>query len=181
MRRCGVPALLAGLLLIAACAGAETISGPAPGKKLAPLRVFAATGAQEGKELDYVAERGDKPTIYVLVSEWDRPVARFLKTLDSAVHEESPQALVVAIWLTADKEATKTYLPRAQQSLKFENTPLTVFLGDKNGPNDWDVNPNARVTVVIARKGVVTDRIGYVSINDTEVPAVREKLHKALK
>ena len=169
------------LLLLGAAAGAQIVSGPAPGKQLAPLRVFAATGAREGKELDYVAERGDKPTVYVLIRDWDRPVARFLKTLDGAVHEDSAEALVVAAWLTDEKEETKNYLPRAQQSLKLEVTPLTVFLGDRAGPNEWDISPDARVTVVVARGGKSKAHFGFVSINEMHVPRVREALGKALK
>jgi hypothetical protein len=172
-----------GTLIISATAGwaADPISGPEPGKKIAPLKVFAATGPKEGKELDYAAERGERPTVYVLIRDWDRPVARFIKTLDGAVKEESDQALAVAAWLTDDKDATKKYLPLAQQSLKLEVTPLVVALADKPGPDDWDINPDARVTVVVAKKGKVAARFGYLSINDTDVRRVRASLREALK
>jgi hypothetical protein len=178
-RQCGPFALA--ILLAATGVGAQDPSGPEPGKRLAPLKVFAATGPSEGKELDYVAERGEKTTVYVLIREWDRPVARFLKTLDAAVRGESAQAVVVAAWLTDEKEETKTYLPRAQQLLKLEVTPLTVFLGDKAGPNEWDVNPSARVTVVVAKNRTVTARFGFASLNETNVPPVREAVRKAVK
>ena len=167
--------------LIAGFAVADTVSGPEPGKKLAPLRVFAATGEQQGKELDYVSERAAKLTVYVLVREWDRPAARFLKALDGAVQAESAQAIVVAAWLTDDKEATKRYLPLAQQSLKFQVTPLCAFLGDRAGPNEWDISPDARLTVVIARDGVSRARFGFGSVNEQDVPPVREGLKKALQ
>jgi hypothetical protein len=160
---------------------AEPISGPEPGRKIAPLKVFAATGPKEGKELDYAAERGEKPTVYVLIRDWDRPVARFLKALDVAVKEESDQALVVAAWLTDDREATKKYLPLAQQSLKLEVTPLVVALAEKPGPDDWDINPDARITVVVAKRGKVTARFGYLSINETDVRRVRAALREASK
>lgn len=172
---------LIAVLGLAASVHAEPPSGPAVGKKLAPLRVFAATGPQEGKELDYVAERGERLTVFVFIREWDRPVARFLKTLDSAVREESAQGTVVATWLTDEIEKTKSYLPLAQQSLKLEATPLTVFPGDRNGPNDWDLNPGARVTVVVARGAAARTSFGFGSINETDVPMVREAIRKALK
>jgi hypothetical protein len=154
---------------LAACVHADPPSGPAAGKKLAPLRVFAATGPQE------------RLTVFVFIREWDRPVARFLKTLDSAVREESAQGTVVATWLTDEVEKTKSYLPLAQQSLKLEATPLTVFPGDRNGPNDWDLNPGARVTVVVSRGATARASLGFGSINETDVPAVREAIRKALK
>lgn len=173
-------ALVALFGLVLGCQ-ADVPSGPMVGKKLAALRVFAATGPQEGKELDYVADRGERLTVYVFIREWDRPVARFLKGLDSAVREESAQGLVVATWLTDDVEKTKGYLPFAQQSLKFQSTPLTVFPGDRNGPNDWDLSPNARVTVVVARGATSRARYGFGSVNETNVPMVRAAIQKALK
>jgi hypothetical protein len=172
---------LVALLGLVAAGRADVPSGPPAGKKLAALRVFAATGPQAGKEVDYVADRGERLTVYVFIREWDRPVARFLKTLDSAVHEESAQGIVVATWLTDDVEKTKSYLPLVQQSLKFESTPLTLFPGDRNGPNDWDLNPGARVTVVVARGAASRARFGFGSINETDVPAVREAIKKAVK
>jgi hypothetical protein len=108
-------------------------------------------------------------------------VARFLKTLDAAVREESAQGVIVATWLTDEVEKTKSYLPLAQQSLKFEATPLTVFPGDRNGPNDWDLNPGARVTVVVARSATARARFGFGSVNETDVPSVREAVRKAVK
>lgn len=160
---------------------ADVPSGPAVGKKLAALPVFAATGPQAGKDVNYVADRGDRLTVYVFIREWDRPAARFLKALDAALHEESAQGLVVATWLTEDVEKTKAYLPLVQQSLKFEATPLTLFSGDRNGPNDWDLNPNSRVTVVVARGGTARARFGFGSLNETDIPPVRDAIRKAVK
>lgn len=154
-------------------------SGPPAGEKVPALRVFAATGPQKDKELDYAAERGDRVTVYVLISAWDRPVARFLKVLDGGIKGESATAEVVGTWLTDDKEPTKTYLPRAQQSLQMENTSLVVSLGDKTGPDGWNVNPNARVTVVVAAKGKVAQSFGYDSINETDVREVLQAVKKA--
>jgi hypothetical protein len=155
-------------------------SGPAAGEKIAPLKVYAATGPQKEKELDYAAERKEQPTVYVLIRDWDRPVARFLKTLDGAVKEDSARTEVVAVWLTDQQEQTKTYLPLAQQSLKMEVTSLSVFLGDKGGPDGWNVNPDARVTVVVADKGKAAASFGYNSINETDVREVRQAVKKVV-
>lgn len=155
-------------------------SGPPAGEKVPALRVFAATGPQKDKELDYAAQRADRVTVYVLISDWDRPVARFLKTLDGAVKGESATGEVVAAWLTDDKEKTKNYLPLAQQSLKMENTSLVVSLSDKTGPDNWNINPNVRVTVVVASGGKVVQANGYDSINETDVRDVLQGVKKAV-
>jgi hypothetical protein len=183
MRRLAIA--IAAALTTVACVGQagadDKMSGPAIGSAVPPLMVFAATGPHAGKNLDFSAERGDRPTVYLLIREFDRPVARFMKALDVAVPQESAEAHVVAAWCTDQREKTKEYLPRAQQSLKFEATSLTVATGDANGPNDWLVNPNVRVTVVVSRKKKVTATFGFVSINETSVREVRQALKKAVE
>jgi hypothetical protein len=166
--------------LLAVAAAAQITSGPNVGEASPALKVFAATGSHAGKELNYTTERGEKPTVFVLIREFDRPVGRFLKVLDGAVREDSAQAEVVAVWLTDKQEETRTYLPRVQMSIKLEATAFTVFPGDKNGPENWNVNPDARVTVAVANKGKVTATFGYASVNETDVGEVRMALKKAL-
>jgi hypothetical protein len=59
-------------------------------------------------------------------------------------------------------------------------TPLAVFLGDRGGPDEWDVNPDAHLTAVVAVKGTVAARFGFVSVGETDVRAVRQALKKAI-
>jgi hypothetical protein len=148
-----------------------------------PLKVFDATGPRKGEEIDYAAERGDKPTVYVFVraEKWDRPMARFLKKLDDAVQRDGEDGYVVAVWLTDDVAKTKAYLPVAQQSLQFQGTALTCFTGEGAGPKDWGINADAHLTAVVAGKGKVAKTFGYLSVNETDVPAVAEALKGARK
>jgi hypothetical protein len=172
--------LVAVSFLACAAAGQDVDSGPEIDKKVPDLKVFDATGSKHGKEVDYAAERKDKPTVYVFIQadKWDRPMARFLKKLDENLMQESEEAYVVAVWLTDDVDKTKEYLPRAQQSLKFQNTALTCFTGEKMGPKDWGINADAHLTAVVACKGRAMKKFGYRSINETDAPAVREALKK---
>lgn len=100
-----------------------------------------------------------------------------------ALDEEAGKlkTLVVAIWVTAEPDKTKEYLPKAQQSLKFESTALSYFPGDKGGSVDWGLNERAFVTTVISAVGKAVSNFGYQSLNETDVPAVKEALVKALK
>jgi hypothetical protein len=107
-------------------------------------------------------------------------MARFLRKVDESVAKESEDAYVVAVWLTEDVDKTKAYLPRAQQSLKFQNTALTCFTGDKSGPNDWAINADAHLTVVVTNKGRVAKRFGYRSVNESDAPAVLDAVKRAV-
>jgi hypothetical protein len=159
----------------------DVASGPTKGEKTPALKVFDATGPHKDKEVDFTADRGDKPTVYVFIAadKWTRPMARFLKRLDAGVKEDDANAYIVAVWLSDKPDDSKAYLPRAQQSLGLETTALTVYPGEKSGPNGWGINTDAHVTVAVANKAKVAGAFGYRSINDTDVPAVRDALRKA--
>jgi hypothetical protein len=150
-------------------------------KKVSPLKVFAATGPNKGKELDYTRERKDKPTVYAFVQadRWDRPMARFLRGLDEAVRKEGQDAAVIAVWLTDNPDKAKEYLPVAQESLQFQAKVLAVFPGDKAGPEGWGIG-DAHLTVVVVNKGRKAATFDYRSVNETDVPGVHEALKKAI-
>src|SRR5262249_54790568 len=144
---------------------------------------FDATGSHKDKEVDYAAERKDRPTIYVFIQaeKWDRPMARFMRRLDDALQKKDEAWPVVAVWLTDNPDKTKEYLPVAQQSLRFQKTALTCFTGERIGPKDWNINGDAHVTVVVTTKEKVASTFGYRSINETDAPAVHNEYEKALK
>jgi hypothetical protein len=171
------------LLLFAASAWAQdVVSGPTKGEKVPALMVFDATGTHKDKDVDYAADRKDKPTLYVFIQadKFSRPMNRFLKVLDGKVKEDLGEyAYIVAVWLTDKPDTAKEFLPRVQQSVQYETTALTCFTGDKTGPKDWNVNADAHLTAVVANKGKVVTNFGYNSINETDVPKVREALKKA--
>ncbi len=159
-------------------------SGPEKGKDVPALKVYDATGVNKEKEIDYVAERKDKPTLYLLIraDKFDRPMNRFMKTLDTALVKDFKDVYVVAVWLTDDVDKTKERLPLIQKSVQYEQTALTCFTGDvKDGPKNWNVNGDAHLTAVLVNKQKVTATFGYNSINETDVKAVLETLKKAME
>jgi hypothetical protein len=170
------------ILLVAPLAwGQDVPSGPPKGKPVPALTVFDTTGPQAGEEVDYAAERKGRPTVYALVQgdKWDRPMARFLKKLDDAVKQEGGDALVVAVWVTREVTKTKSNLPVVQLTLGFEKTVLTCFTGGPEGPGGWGVNAEAHLTAVVAHRGRVAAVFGYRSVNETNVPEVRDALKRA--
>ena len=175
--------VLGGLLIASRAGGQDLDSGPDRGKQVPVLKVFDVTGPNKGKEIDYAGERKGRLTIYIFIQadKWDRPMARFLKRLDEAVQKEHEEAVVVAVWLTDNVDKTKEYLPLAQQSLQFQTTVLACFTGEKTGPNEWNVNADTHLTVVVANRAKVAATFAYRSLNETNVPDVGEALQKASK
>lgn len=184
-------------MILAACATlalslpvrAADESGPKAGEKVPELKVFGVVGKVEGKEVDFVKERKDEPTIYIFVQAMEggipvggRPAARFMKVLDEKIGDTSKDAAIVAVWLgekSFDKH--KEYLPKINMSLKFEKTSLAAFDGEKSGPNNWAVNADTHLTVVLVNKGKVVKSYAFTSVNETDVKPVLEELKKSLK
>jgi len=173
---------------IPALVRADVESGPKAGEKIAALKAFGVVGEVEGKEADFAAERKDAPTIYLFVQAEEggipvggRPLARFMKTLDGQI-AKLDGAAGVAIWL-GDKafDKHKEYLPKINKSLSFEKTSLAAFDGEKSGPANWGINPDAHLTVVVANKGKVVKTFAFTTVNETDVRPVIAELTKAIK
>jgi hypothetical protein len=182
MRLTLLTALMPAWLALAGTARADITSGPEVGVKVPALPVAAVTGPVENKDVDYARERGGKPTVFLFVSaaNWDRPMARFLRKLDGELGSVGEDSAAVAVWLSEKPDEAKDYLPRAQQSLQFQQTALTVFTGEQPDPKDWGINSLAHLTAVVAKDGKVVARFAYQSVNETDVPKVVEALKKAL-
>ncbi len=175
------------VLILTPAVRADVESGPKAGEKIPALKAFGVVGSVEGKEADFAAERKELPTIYIFVKAEEagipvggRPAARFMKTLDGEITKTAEKATIVAVWL-GDKafDKHKEYLPRFNMSMKLEHTALAAFDGEKSGPKDWGVNPDAHLTVVVAHKGKVVKSFAFVSVNETDVKPVLEELKKA--
>ena len=169
--------MLGVLALPSSVSRAQTASGPKEGTEVGPLKAFAATGDSAGQNVDFVAEQGDRPRVYLFIQaeHWNRPMARFVKTLDQELAkgiEGADEAKAVAVWLTDDVDKAKEYLPIAQQSLQLERTDLAVFEGDRFGPRDWSIDGEVHLTAVVVRGGKVIFSAGYTGPNETNVPDV---------
>jgi hypothetical protein len=159
----------------------EIDSGPAKGKTVPELKVYAVSGPIQAETVDYAAQRKGKATIYVVITanKFSRPMHGFLQALEKAVDKEIKDGLVVAVWLTDDVQKTRDYLP--QITKYYASAALSCFPGEKTGPKDWFINEQADATVILAHQGKVVGRFGYGSINDAVAHDLVTALRKALK
>lgn len=178
MRQLLVPVFVAAFVLSPHPARADVTSGPGEGNVVEKFKVAVVAGESSGKELDFVTERKDKPTVFVFVvaDKFSRPMARFIKVLDDKLKADRTDVDIVAVWLTDDVAKSKDYLPKAFGSLKTERTAWSVFPGAKTGPENLGINPDADITVVVTDGAKAKFSKGYLSINETEVPKVLETL-----
>lgn len=153
-------------------------SGLAAGADIPSLKVAAVAGLVTNDERDFAAERSEQPTVYAFVQadKWDRPIARFLATLDRQLAKDRSDVQIIAVWLTDDVAKSKEYLPKAQQSLNLSQTVWSVFPGDKSGPQGWNIDSGPHITVVVADGKKAVASFDYRSVNEIVVPDVLRKL-----
>ena len=158
-------------------------SGPAVDSALPELKADVVTGDDAGKKIAFTTSRKSKPTVYVFVraDKFDRPIARYLKTLDKALIELGKNTHIVAVWITEDADKTREYLPKVQQSMKFEATTLALYAEDKLGPSGWALNDRAHVTTIVTDGAKVKARFAEQSLNETNVPEVTAALKLLVK
>ena len=170
-------AIVLGCLVISSARADD--SGPKVGDVPKELKVAAVTGDSAGKEIDFVADRAKKPTIYLFVraDAFDRPMARFIRTLDKD-SGEIEDAAIVAVWLTEDVDKSKEYLAKVDKSLKLGRTTLAVYPKDAAGPAEWKVNADSRITAVVLKGSKVVKSEGFASLNETDAAGVIKALGK---
>lgn len=172
--------VLFALLFAAGFAHGQVESGPKAGEKVPALKLTVVVGENEGKEIDLPGERKDAPTAYFLVNaeKFSRPMAKFLREIDSKIGDVDDKAAAIAVWVGGDLDKNKDYLPKAQGSLKFGKLWLGVAPAD---PKDWSVNSDAHLTAVLTAGGKVVKTVGFVTVNDTDVKPLLETWKKAIK
>ena len=162
------------------CPAREVFSGPRKGAKLPALKVHDCTGENKGKTVDHTEKISDKLAVVVLVSreKFSRPINRFMKSLDEKVSGENKHIPAVAVFFSEEDEKTREFLQRVQTSVNYETMILTSYKG-KDGPKDWNINPDVLLTVVLAKEGKVLTTFAFNSVNEADVPEVFKQVMKA--
>lgn len=174
------------MALVVACSGlviADVESGPKAGTKVPGLKATIVLGEPEGKEVDLAELRKDKPTVYLLVRSdaFGRPAFRFMKTLDEKLGETTADAAAVIVWMGESADKDTEFLTRASKSLSFVSSTVAVSKSGKAGPDNWAVNPDAHLTVVVAKNNKVVKVFGFDTVNETDVRKVLMQLKSSDK
>jgi len=154
---------LAIVLAGAAVAGAaELTSGLQPGDLVPAFNVVKAGGAvNDGKEnlgtaFCYRCMLGNKPVVMVFSRNADKSLGALAKALDKHLEKNADQKLSSFINLIGgDPEALKSQATSFAAKNELQNVAVVVPEDNENGPEDFNVKPEAETTVTIYRNGKV--------------------------
>jgi hypothetical protein len=150
----------------------KVFSGPQPGEKLSPFKVVGVFDALAGKEVDFVAEAKEKPTLLIFVHSVTRPSAAVTRALSCWAESRAKDGLQhYIVWLAPDRNEAEQFLNRARKSLGVKS-PLGIALDGAEGPGAYGLNRKVILTILVAKEGKVTANFAWVQPSVTETPQV---------
>ncbi|MCE9607565.1 MAG: hypothetical protein K8U03_21975 [Planctomycetia bacterium] len=151
----------------AAFVSAEEIkSGLAAGEGIGPFTVTKIAGAADdgvkvGDDLCYRCKYGGRPQVMVFTRKGGAEVVNLSKELNTAVTKNEAAKLAAFVNVIGSKaDAEKTAKALGADSAKV---PVVVPVENENGPANYGINPDAEVTVIIAKGGKVISSTGYAA------------------
>jgi hypothetical protein len=169
--------------------GAELKSGLQPGDLVGAFDVEKCGGAlNDGKEVGanfcYRCMLGNKPVVMVFARKTDGSLASLVKALDKHVAKNADQKLSSFVnLLGSDPAELKAKAKEFAAKHQVENVALVVPQDSENGPQEFNINPAAEVTVTIYRNGKVeaSHALGPGQLSEKEIKAIIADTGKILK
>jgi hypothetical protein len=147
-------------------------SGPQKGEKLLPFKVLGVWDDIAGKEVDFVAEAGEKPIFLVFVHKLTRPSLGQTRMLTDWIAEAAKDKMLGrVVWLDKDRSAAETYLTNARKSLNLR-VPVGISLDGEEGPGAYGLNRTVTLTILIGKAGKVSSNFAIIQPSDTEAPKI---------
>jgi hypothetical protein len=184
----GMSAIAILALATTAQAASEVQSGPQPGDKIAPFDVVKCAGATDdgvsvGDTLCYRCKYGAKPMVMVFTRKSDEQVAGLVKKLDKAVAKNSEKELKAFVNIVGESRSeAESSAKQLAKDTSVENVPIVVPEETTNGPDNYGINPDAVVTVIVARDGKVVASHGYSAAPDSDdINQIMQDVDKAIE
>jgi len=157
-------------------------SGPQAGERLAgPFHPLNVNGAKAGKKHCLYCENGDRPVVMIFAREPNKQLGKLIKKIDAACKDNEEKKLgSFVVFCTKDEDAEKKVKKCAEDcGLK----KVVLAIDNPAGPDGYDVNEKADVTVVLYVEREVKSNYAFAkdALTDKDVDAIVKDLSKILK
>ncbi|MEO2014085.1 MAG: hypothetical protein ABGZ53_06905 [Fuerstiella sp.] len=137
-------------------------SGPQPGEKLTPFIIHGVLGKQADQKIDLTADADRLPCVIVFVHQRSRPAYGLAQTVMRLVADRGPRRITGGlVFLSEDPTQAANQVARLPKYF-----PTSVVLGvspdGQEGPGAYGLNRNVSVTVLVAKKGVVSANFALI-------------------
>ena len=173
-------ALLLAVALASGCGlafAAELKSGLAADEDIAPFDVVKCAGPDDkvkvGDQLCYRCKYGNRPMVMIFTRNTDEKVADLVKKLDKAVAKHSKAELKAFVNLIGEnRDSLEADAKEFAKKNEIKETPVVVPVEFENGPADYGINPEAAVTILIAKKGKVASNHAFAEAKELDEKAL---------
>ena len=168
------------VLGVAVTASAEVTSGPQVGDSVGAFTVtkFAGNaddGVEAGKSLCYRCKMGARPVVMVFARSADEKLAKLLKKIEEEVAEhESDKLSSFVNMIGTDAESLKKTAAEFVAKNELKRIAFVVPEDAKNGPPDFKIAPDADVTIICYKGGMVQANHAFAAgqLTDDKIDAV---------
>lgn len=117
---------------------------------------------QVGEHLCYRCKLGGRPVVMVFARTVNPALSNLVKQLDRQMTEHAAQKLGSFVnLLGTDFEALKVEGKKFAAQNRLENVAVVVPEDQKAGPDEYKINPDADLTVIVYREGIVHANHAY--------------------
>ena len=170
------------LFLATATASAEVTSGPQVGDSVGAFTVTKVAGNPDdgfavGRSGCYRCKTGSKPVVMVFARSADEKLAKLLKKIEEEVEEHQDEKLMSFVnMIGADAESLKKATEEFAAKHGITRIAFVVPEDAKDGPADFNIAPDADVTVVCYKGGMVVANHAFAAgqMSDEKIDAVVE-------
>lgn len=183
--------LLMAVMMVAALVGnaqaEEVKSGLQVGKSIGPFYVTKTAGAKEdgvkvGANLCYRCKNGSRPQVMVFTRSAGEKVAELVQNLDAQLKKNSSKQLRAFVNVMGEERVDAEAAAKTlAQNSKASNVPFVIPNEVENGPDNYGLNSDAEITIIMADGGRVKANVAYTKAGDIDVEAVVASLTKILE
>lgn len=177
---CGLAAAM--VMAVAVVASAEVTSGPQVGEKVGAFEVTKIAGnpddgVAEGRTLCYRCKMGGRPVVMVFARTADEKLAKLLKKIEEEIEEHQTEKLAGFVnMIGAEPESLKKAAAEFATKHGIKRIAFVVPEDAKDGPPDLKIAPDADVTVICYKGGMVQANHAFAKggLSDDTIAAVAE-------
>ncbi|MEC8346071.1 MAG: hypothetical protein VXZ63_13050, partial [Planctomycetota bacterium] len=135
-----------------------------------------------GANLCYRCKNGSRPQVMVFTRSAGEKVAELVQNLDAQLKKNSSKQLRAFVNVMGEERVDAEAAAKTlAQSSKASNVPFVIPNEVENGPDNYGLNSDAEITIIMADGGRVKANVAYTKADDIDVEAVVASLTKILE
>jgi hypothetical protein len=156
-------------------------SGPQPGKSVpGPFAPLNVNGSKAGEKNCLYCSNGNNPVVMIFARNTSPELTKLLKKVEGCCDKNKDAKLGSFVVFCSDDEGLEAKLKKEVKSSKLDKVVLAI--DDKAGPEGYDVNKDADVTVVLYVERKVKSNFAFKKgeLKDKNIEAIEKAIPKIL-